>query len=249
MAEMNKQQILQLVKLGLSEQEAQIYLLLLREGPLTAKSISSHLKILPNAVYRTARKLSEKGLVSISNSSPKVFHAISPSISLLSFAKNQALAIQRQAEQFIEYLHSPPKNPTQIRVIFGKEPTYLTTARLVSKLKKEGLFISIGEPISQDLLLAIKKATNRGVKIRLIVHKYDQTNKEIIENFKKNGIEVRHYPDWGFHLGVFDGTAVLLVVNNPQQTNERIGILIKSQGLAKAMRDYFYSVWDKATEV
>ncbi len=168
---------------------------------------------------------------------------ISPSLNSARFF------LEKEVNKLVKYLQTPPKSPTQIKVIFGKEPTHLVSAKLISQLKNEGLFISIGEPIPQQLLLSIKRAVERGVKIKLIVHKYDETNKHIIENFKKNGIEVRHYPDWGFHLGVYDAKKLLLVVNNPQQTDERIGILMASPGLAKAMRDYFYFVWQEGVKV
>ncbi len=246
---LNQFQVQRLVKIGLSEQEAKIYLLLLKDGPLTAKSVAGQLGILPNAVYRAVRKLERKNLVSISVSTPKTFHSLPPTLALASYAKKQALLFEQEADKFVEHLRSPLKNPTQVRVIFGKEPTHLISAKIISQLEKEGLFISIGEFIPENLLLSIKRAVERGVKIKLIVHKYDKSNKEIVDNFKKNGMEVRHYPDWGFHLGVYDAQKVLLVVNNPQQTDERIGILMSSSGLAKAMRNYFYFVWEEAVKV
>ena len=83
----------------------------------------------------------------------------------------------------------------------------------------------------------------------MIVHKNDKENKQILENFKKNGFEIRHYPDWGFHLNIYDSKKSIITVNNPQNTKERVSMEIFSLGLSKALRDYFYSVWEKATPV
>ncbi len=246
---MGEIQVQHLVKIGLSRQEAEIYLLLLQKGPLSAKNIATYLNILPNAVYRGAQKLKRKGLVAMMDVSPVLFNALSPSLALVSYAKKQALLLEQGAKTFLESLHPRKASPTQIKVIFGKEPVYLASAKMVAECRREVLFISIGELIPAKLLLSIRRAVERGVKVKLIVHKYDETNREIIKHFEQNGMEVRHSPDWGFHLGVYDKKEVILVVNNPRETDERIGIVMASAGLAKAMRDYFYFTWRGAVEI
>jgi len=240
-----------LVKIGLSKQEAKIYLWLLRSGPLRAISIARILKILPNAVYRTIRKLEEKGLVSTVSTHPRSFQAMPPRLALAAYSKNKALLLTKNAEEISESLSPQYKinDPTQIETIFGKEASYLLTAKEVKHTKKELLIISIGEAIPPYLLLALRRAYERGVDIKLIVHKYDDENRHILNNFEKNGMKVRHYPDWGFHLAVYDKTRLLLSVNNPENTDKRINIFMKSGGLAKAMRDYFYSIWEKSIPI
>ena len=63
------------------------------------------------------------------------------------------------------------------------------------------------------------------------------------------GWRVRHYPGWGFHLFIIDGVRSVLAVNNPKNTQERVAFQIYSEGLSKALRDYFYFVWEKATKI
>ena len=241
----------QLVKLGLSKQEAKIYLWLLSHNSSRATTIGQALKILPTAVYRSGRILQKKGFIKITGSHPRWFDPLPPEIALQSYVKKQTLNLNQIALQLVQDLTKPTKitDPTRIQVFTGKEKHFFFSTKEVDKIKKELLIISIGENIPTDLLLAVHKAHERGVKIKLIAHKYDKENKEILENFKKNGMEVKHYPDWGFHLVIYDGKKLILVVNDPKNTERRINIFIQSQSLAKAMRDYFYSVWEKAKEI
>ncbi len=85
--------------------------------------------------------------------------------------------------------------------------------------------------------------------MKMIVHKRDKENKALLSSWKRMGVEVRHYPDWGFHLLVCDTKQVLLVANNPENTKERTGIVFDSPALAKALRDYFFGVWEKAERI
>jgi hypothetical protein len=74
-------------------------------------------------------------------------------------------------------------------------------------------------------------------------------NVGVLKSFEKNGYNIKHYPDSGFHLVVYDKQISLLVVNNPENIKERSGIIITNKGLSKAFRDYFYSVWKKASKI
>ena len=85
--------------------------------------------------------------------------------------------------------------------------------------------------------------------MKMIAHKYDEENKDLLSAWSRMGMEIRHYPDWGFHLNVCDGKESLLAANNPENTRERTGMVITSGALSKALRDYFYFVWKKAQRV
>jgi len=95
----------------------------------------------------------------------------------------------------------------------------------------------------------MKNASKRNVDILMIVQKYSKSNIEVIQNFKKNGYKIKHYPDKGFHLVIADCKRSIVGINNPQNTDERIGIQLSSRGISKAFRHYFYSIWKKAKVV
>jgi len=240
-----------LVKIGLSKQEAEIYLTLIKEGVLPAKEIASRMNILPHAVYRIIKKLEKKKLVAIITSSPLTFYALPSELALSTYIKEKSLQLEKETKEINTYLlNKRTQSPsTKIDVIAGKQEFFKASENLIKESTKEILLISIGEPSNPDLILAGKRAIERGVIFRIIYHKYDKENKEFIENLKKNGMEIRHFPDWGFHLQVVDSEKSLLTVNNPTNPEERITVKINSSGLSKALRDYFYSVWEKAVIV
>ena len=247
----NQSLLPKLVKLGFSKQEAEIYLLLVKEGVLPAKEIVVRMHILPHAVYRVIRKLKKKKLVTIISSSPLMFYVLPSELALTAYIKEKSLQLEKEAKEINAALASRQTQslPTKIDVIAGKQEFFSASEAQINEAKKEILLISIGEPTTQEVVLAGKRAIERGVVFRVIYHKYDKENQELIENLKKNGLEIRHFPDWGFHLQVADGVQSLLVANNPQNPEERITVKINSVGLSKALRDYFYSVWEKAMKV
>jgi len=240
-----------LVNFGLSKQEAQIYLTLLEEGPQNAKEIGKLVNIYSPTVYRTARKLEKRNLIAILKTSPRTFQALPPQLSIPSYVKERSILLEKSAEEITKIISQKTlsSSSTVVNLIFGKNELFTESIKLINEIKKVLLIISIGELITEELLLSINQARQRGVKIMMIVHKNDKENKQILENFKKNGFEIRHYPDWGFHLNIYDSKKSIITVNNPQNTKERVSMEIFSLGLSKALRDYFYSVWEKATPV
>lgn len=240
-----------LVKLGFSKQEAEIYLTLIKDGVLPAKEIASRMNILPHAVYRIIKKLEKKKLVAIITSSPLTFYVLPSELALSAYVKEKSLQLEKEAKEINTVLRSKqtPSSSTIIDIIAGKQEFFNASETLIKESKKEVLIVSIGEPSTSDLLLADKRAVERGVVVKMIAHKYDKENQEFLKNLEKNGLEIRHFPDWGFHLQIVDSEKSLLAVNNPQNPGERITVKINSTGLSKALRDYFYSVWDKSVKI
>lgn len=240
-----------LLDVGMTPQEAVVYLALLQNNSLTAKQIAETIGSLPHAVYRVAKKLKMKNLIGIAKRKPTSFQALPLTKSLPSLVEEKIENLQKINKKIlsVKIPDKIPSSPTKINLIYGKEEIYLEGAKMLNKTSKEILIVSIGENIPPELLLAQKRACERGVLIRMIVHRYDQKNKEVLENFKKNGYEIRYCQDSGFHLAIYDAKESLLIINNPENTDERVAIQIFSTGLSKAFRDYFYSVWEKAIKV
>lgn len=248
---MNNEITAKLRQLGLTDQEIKIYTILLDNNRLSAKVIAERISILPNAVYRTGHKLSKMGFIAIIKNYPTIFQAIPLQTSAPAFIEKQTEMLQKLTNDFantpLEIEHN--SYPTNINLIYGANTIYEEGAKLLDSAKHEMLVISIGEPIPPNLLLSVKQAKDRGVSIKMIVHKYDEENKTVLENLKKNGYIIRYSPGSGFHIAVYDQKKSLLIINNPKDTSEKVAMLINSSGLSKALCDYFHSTWQKATKV
>jgi len=239
-----------LVQLGLTKQEATIYLLLWKEKPMTAEQIAKRISCLPQAVSRSAKKLESMRLIGIGNTYPHTYQAITPSVALPSFAKTKASHLQLVAENLASRMSQTiPKLDTTMNLIMGQEASYIYAAKLLDITNDEMLVISIGEAIPEELLLSVKRSRERGVIIRMIAQQYDEKNKEILENFKKNGYEIRHAPSKGFHLAIYDGKQSLLIISNRENIKQRAAVHIISKGLSESLRDYFYKIWEIAPPV
>jgi HTH-type transcriptional regulator, sugar sensing transcriptional regulator len=240
--------ITELEELGLTPQEARVYVELLQKGSLPISTLARSIGVLPNALYRNLRRLEKIGLVVGKKTRPVAYWAVQPEVALERLVQDEKNRLERLKVQTLEKLQPSPSKVIQnsIELLPGRDLFFNAYIELTEEAQDEVLIISVGEPVSDDILLANRDATERGVKIKIIYHRYDESNREMIHRYLKMGWEVRHYPDWGFHLIVIDGKKALLAVNNPETTDERVGMMVRSEGMAKAMRDYFYSVWEKA---
>ena len=65
-----------LVKLGLSETEAEVYVFLAVDGPQKGKNIAEALNLFKGQLYRSLKSLREKGMVSATHARPANFSAV-----------------------------------------------------------------------------------------------------------------------------------------------------------------------------
>jgi sugar-specific transcriptional regulator TrmB len=103
-----------LESLGLERVEAEIYLLLAREGPQLGKSIARSLELYKQQLYRSLKHLQTKGMVSSTLERPALFSAVSfeKVLDILIEAKKaQALALQESKKELLSvWLSTIKKN-------------------------------------------------------------------------------------------------------------------------------------------
>jgi len=239
-----------LKKLGLTKQQATVYLLLLKEGPLSPKTIGEKCVILPNAVYRVLYKLDKYGLIELGSKTPVRYIVTSMDFAISKLVEKRKKKLEASQKYLLQIKnHSDLKKETDLELSTDIIKFFKESEQLINQSKKEVLIISIGEPSTPELILADKRAIERGVDIKFIVHKNDSDNHQFLLNLEKNGLEIRHLKDWGYHLQIVDGEKCLLSVNNPDNTNERANIKIQSKYLSRAFRDYFYLIWEKSRPI
>lgn len=240
-----------LVKLGLSPDESACYIALTSHGSLSAVQLAKKLHVFPNAVYRIMKKLEEKGFVVALDSYPVTFQAVPPSVAIGGMVKEKEKTLTSLHIASVHALTHPETEfpQTKIDMVAGKHAMFDTYAGMANHAKEEILVISIGEPVPDEVKIANRDAQERGVKIKFLVHQYNKDNVELLRSWVQMGLEVRYIRDRGFHLMVFDRKRSLLAANNPEQTSERVSMIIHSEGISRALRDYFYSVWVKAAPI
>jgi len=93
-----------LVGLGLKEVDAEVYLLLAKEGSQNGRNIAEALKLYKQQLYRSLKRLQGKNIVSATPERPASFSAV-PLENILDFwievKKEQALALQEGKERLL----------------------------------------------------------------------------------------------------------------------------------------------------
>jgi sugar-specific transcriptional regulator TrmB len=250
-AELNLIDSKNLVNLGLTKHESACYINLLQEGSLTGRQLADITGILPNAVYRLIKNLIDKGLITALDTSPTTYQALPPQIAISTFIKNKTQKLEEISAKTIQQLTDTGVDSSQTRVdiITSRQKMFSSYVEFAKSAKEEILIISIGEPVPDEIKLVNRDVMETGVKIKFIVHKYDKENKELLKSYVKMGYEIKHFPDQGYHLMIFDGKISILASSNPKNPAERTGMIIYSKGVARAHKSYFYSVWNKAMPV
>lgn len=236
-----------LTTLGLSKHEAVIYQILTKYGALSAADIAKELSVFPQAIYRLLDDLIIKGFVAELNTTPKSFQAVSANIAVEGYIKRKATELEQIKLQLAQDLSQTAlPSPTKIQMISNAQEMYKTHIMLMQRAKKEVLIISIGEQVSDDVKLAHVNAVKRSAAIKLLVQNYNQNNTKLLKSWVSMKTDVRYFADEGYHMMIYDSAIAALVANNPENTAERSGIVFYNKGIANALREYFYSRWEKA---
>lgn len=249
-AKMNGESVQTLVTLGLSRDEARCYALLISSGSLKAGELASEMDIYPNAVYRIMERLEKKGFIVSLDTHPVTFQSIPPRIAIPAYIDMKQKALEDMRHVSLEsFQEEKSVSSTKVDIQTGKKQMFETYINLAKQAKKEICIISLGEPVPDELKLVNRDAIERGVQLKFISHIYTVNNRELLRSWVRMGMEVRHLPGGGFHLQIFDGKINVLTANNPKNTSERTSMVIYNEGISTVLRDYFSSVWQKATPI
>lgn len=239
-----------LADLGLTRDEISIYKLLLSRGGSSARDISEHHGIIVNSVYRSTNALINMGLVKALDVKPTQFQAVPPSMAIKKLAEKRIKKIKKGSESVIGNLDTR-KDPNRLNMdlMTGREELFENFVELAKVAREEILVISIGEPVPESIWSVIKESLDRGVETKFIFHKHDKDNILLIKRWRAMGVPVRHIPNEGYHLNIFDHNAAILSASNTSQSHERTGVIIYNDAIIEALRAFFFQQWALAKPV
>lgn len=234
---------------GLSKQAISIYRQLLQKEKLSAKQISAALHILPNAVYRHIHYLEQLGLIEEINTYPKSFKAKDKDTGW-----NHLIAHQKTLyDQLLTGIKTEKSQLAlkdySITFIQGREAVFEQCIKDLNKTKKAAKFIVLGLSvgISPELMLAQKRAVERGVAFKEIIQEYTEENKEMIHNWLKQGFNIRQGRQAiGFHLLLFDDNISYIMYYDPDAKTKRYAVRIVHKGINQQLQTIFNKHWQEA---
>src|SRR3989344_539664 len=228
------------LEIGLSENEAEIYLALLSLGPSLVSKIVKKTRINRTNIYDRLEKLISKGLVSyVIKNNRKHFYAAEPSRILRYLDEKQdKLKEEKEAiEKLLPILEKirPNKEEESVEVYEGKEglktilEDIIRSKQDVLTYGSEGNFSNVLRFFFKHYL---RKLERTGISMKVIFN-YDSSRKPFIWKFAEARYVPKEYKTPTETTIYGDKVAIFILTEEPK------AILIKSKVIADAYTKYF----------
>ena len=227
-----------LEKIGLSPNEAKVYLALLGLGPSLAGKITEKSKVNRRTVYDVLESLIDKGLVSyIIEANRKVFEATDP-IRFLDLLKEREKEIQESLPELIAKRESNKKK--QEATLFRGKKGIRSIFEDILKYKENWVFGSHGR--FREILGPFFEQYQRRKK-SLKIH----TKLLLSERLRKSDIVKLTPGETRYLRKDYDSPVSTIVYGEKVATiiwsEEPIGLIIKGNEVSSSFRNYFKIMW------
>ena len=228
-------------------QSAKVYGFLTSHDARSAKEIAKALNIFPHAVYKAIQPILELGLVYKLPGYPTKFQArpMSEAVNIYSSVIGQ------------NFLEAFGKHQTRGKTFFRLELNFIQTRKErleflykdTATAKAEINLIASGLEVPAEMILAYKRAMERGVIIRIIVQNLNEVNQNMLNNWKRLGVAVKYSPGIGARIYIFDREVLYLSSYDSEDKREAIGVRFAYAPIAKLMDELFEQRWKAAKDI
>lgn len=226
--------------IGLSGNDAKVYLALLREGSSKAGTVAKSSELNRASTYNSLDSLVKKGLASyVIIRGVKWFQASDPR-NLRKFLENKMDFIDAALPE-LEEIHSSEKLPERVSLYKGKRGVKTVLEDILANADENCLFGSEGQlkermPIYAEKFL--RRLRRNGIKVRSLVRK----GREKEQAYPST--EVRFVPksvESPVITNIYDNKIALLIWSDPPEA-----VIIENEMAAKAYKSYFEFMWEHA---
>ncbi|MBI2632740.1 hypothetical protein HYW75_07075 [Candidatus Pacearchaeota archaeon] len=237
-----------LTKIGLSENEARAYLLLLEEGSVKAGVLIRKLGMYSKTAYETLNKLIRKGLVAhYFMEKRKYFSAVEPEklVSLVDDEQNKLAEMRKNIISVIPNLKERMKSSKEYQEVFlfldnrGMKSVFEDALVDTDEILVFGGGGKFKETLGTYSELWHKKRIKKKINLKLLWNENMRHKKRDVEKFKY--ISVKFLPK------EFDNPAPAIIYNDKVAltvwTGQPCAMLIKSKEVYKSFRQYFALLW------
>ena len=234
-----------LKKLGLTTNEVDIYLTLLRHGELSVYELASKAGLHRQVCYDALERLLDKGFVSyIIKNNKKYYKPIEPK-KIHDYIEEKKEELNDVLPQLEEIFHQPSED-TKVDVVKGKLVLRIIYNDLFKTLKEtQEPMLAMGideEKFLEFDRVAIKQYINNIGKLKL---KEKLLSKESAKTFFEGSqSEYRLLPDHLFNPNpthIYGNKVAIILWGTPMH-----GIIMESKQVADAYKKYFQILWDMA---
>ncbi len=249
-----------LIGFGLSEKEAQVYLLLLKYGSKTPSLLAKSLKTYREDVHRMLASLIDKGMVKPSLETPTVYAAVELEVALDAALKrheseHREMEVRKQELEELskQQRFRPSDEFATYKIIKSLKELVATGTSLVEALEKELMYVIPGNMLIVASLFGItgtKKLIEHGGGVRVITN-ISYSTIEPIQQLLDIGEDVRHYDKYqGIYFGVWDRKSCLSAINvniGHVSLDESVAVLWTDDSVyAEYLVSTFELLWEQA---
>lgn len=235
-----------LLKIGLTNNEALVYISLLTLGPSLVSSIVDKTKINRTQIYDLLDRLKEKGLISsIIKNRTQIFEAAEPKRILNYIEEKEEKLIEEKkiAKEIVLRLEKikPKSIQESVKVYEGKQgiktvlEDIINSKRDIETYGSDGNFTKILDYYFKHYL---KKLERSGIKMKVIFD-YDEKNKPFNWVFSDVRYLPKEYKSPTETTIYGEKVAIFVLTENPQV------VLIENKQVADSYRKYFKILWQK----
>jgi HTH-type transcriptional regulator, sugar sensing transcriptional regulator len=246
-----------LEQLGLSQAEAEIYLAVLRQGPLAAAAIAQETGIPRTSIYPNLCSLADKGLVEGGAGYGSKFAAVAPdqAFAALVAREKQTIAEREQIADELAEVLAPLAADSESAL--DDTVQILRTPHLISE-RFDRLQLELEQQMEAFVKAPIlsprlsnppqKKAQRRGVQVRGLYERAvldDEKVKPYVEAWVAGGEEARVYDgELPYKLVIFDRQVVLLTL--VRRNGQSSAMLVRHAPFVKSLGILFDYFWQQA---
>lgn len=237
-------------KVGLTDYEADAYLLLLEKGPLTAKQISYGAQIPYSKVYQVLNSLEKKGWIEPSRKRPSRYFPKSPETALKTVKaafENEWLQVEKTLtdELLPVYEKLKTKEKYDVWILRGALNIISKFKEMAKKCRQEMLVALpfLNEEFLIDFYQPLHSFIGEKVQVRFMMLK--GLNENMYRLLSRVG-EVRCREKMFGGGAISDSSEVLLLFSD--ERGEISAIWSDHPGLANLAKDYFNYLWRESEE-
>lgn len=237
--------------LGIDEREAGVYLAMLEVGECTVATLVKNLDLPRTSVYLLISRLSKKGLVSQTTIGKKIYYSPASPERLKSIAIESEKKAKENRENIekilpeLSFLANYKEKP-KIQYFSGREGIKAIFEDLLDSGEVKNYYIGSMEKVASVVgERYLKEWMHRRVKAGIFSYGVRVRSEELparaYRSSRKMMREIRYAPenfDSPFYIVIY-GDRVAMVSNK----QERFGLIIESQDLAKTQKSLFEVLW------
>jgi sugar-specific transcriptional regulator TrmB len=160
-----------LARLGLSNYEARVFVALQQLGTGTAEAVSDVSEVPRSQVYGAADDLAERGLVEVTETTPKEYRPVS-----LGAAREQLTAeLERERDRAFENLDAlrdeavPQRGSQGVSTLRGRHPIDERITDLLASATEAAVFVAPeADSLSTEIAAALRERATAGVAVTLV---------------------------------------------------------------------------------